>query len=400
MGGRSRWDGFPNSWGYKRAGRQSGRGKRRKQTSVYVSSLCRASISEQRDYLPSGQGGKEEEFGGERSGYRGGRRPRRFESGRRVLPDGRGVARRDAEGPSRRGVVSGTVVSLLGATGHTANSRMPVVPARLNGRCFSCLVDTGSERTIISSRVVEGMAGRLKPGRPLLTADGSISRKGRDCRVVIALEGHCFGIPVLVMPELGNLGVDCLLGGDVIDHMGGVTVRRDPHLKYVVSWGNPRPTSCCGMSSDGHVQAALASGVAGKSVSRSQRAPAPLRIDDSDFVADFADGRWVVSWRWSRELPKTLQTRIGEYKCTQAPHVRERYNAEIQRWISKGWLKEWRGPIEGIIPLLAVFQPSKDKVRPVMDYRELNDFVECHTGDVIAVCGEKIREWLAAAGRA
>ncbi|KAG1670332.1 hypothetical protein GQR58_016949 [Nymphon striatum] len=85
--------------------------------------------------------------------------------------------------------------------------------------------------------------------------------------------------------------------------------------------------------------------------------------------------------------------RIGEYKCTQAPHVRERYNAEIQRWISKGWLKEWRGPIESIIPLLAVFQPSKDKMRPVMDYRELNDFVECHTGDVIAVCGEKIREW-------
>ncbi|KAG1712190.1 hypothetical protein GQR58_002379 [Nymphon striatum] len=58
-----------------------------------------------------------------------------------------------------------------------------------------------------------------------------------------------------------------------------------------------------------------------------------------------------------------------------------------------GWLREWRGPIEGFIPLLAVFQPSKDKVRPVMDYRELNDFVECHTGDVIAVCGEKIREW-------
>ncbi|KAG1706953.1 hypothetical protein GQR58_003572 [Nymphon striatum] len=266
--------------------------------------MCQACVkraSEQRDFLPSyqrdGQGREEEDFGGERSGYRGGRRPR------------------------------------------------------------------------------------------------SISRKGRDCRVVIALEGHCFGIPVLVMPELGNLGVDCLLGGDVIDHVGGVTVRRDPHLKYVVSWGNPRPTSCCGMSSDGHVQAALASGVAGKSVSRSQRAPAPLRIDDSDFVADFADGRWVVSWRWSRELPKTLQTRIGEYKCTQAPHVRERYNAEIQRWISKGWLKEWRGPIEGIIPLLAVFQPSKDKVRPVMDYRELNDFVECHTGDVIAVCGEKIREW-------
>ena len=42
----------------------------------------------------------------------------------------------------------------------------------------------------------------------------------------------------------------------------------------------------------------------------------------------------------------------------------------------------------GIIPLLAVVQPTKNKVRPVMDYRELNDFVECHTGDdMVAVCG-------------
>ena len=29
-----------------------------------------------------------------------------------------------------------------------------------------------------------------------------------------------------------------------------------------------------------------------------------------------------------------------------------------------------------------------------MDYRELNDFVECHTGDdMVAVCGDKIRKW-------
>ena len=29
-----------------------------------------------------------------------------------------------------------------------------------------------------------------------------------------------------------------------------------------------------------------------------------------------------------------------------------------------------------------------------MDYRELNAFVECYTGDeMVAVCGEKIRKW-------
>ena len=50
--------------------------------------------------------------------------------------------------------------------------------------------------------------------------------------------------------------------------------------------------------------------------------------------------------------------------------------------------------MDGIIPLLAVVQPTKNKVRSVMDYRELNDFVECHTGDdMVAVCGDKIRKW-------
>ena len=72
--------------------------------------------------------------------------------------------------------------------------------------------------------------------------------------------------------------------------------------------------------------------------------------------------------------------------------MHERYTEEIQSWISKGWLVEWKGPIKGIIPLLVVVQPSKDKVRPVMDYRELNPFVESHTEES-AVCAEKVRKW-------
>ncbi|XP_067942815.1 uncharacterized protein [Watersipora subatra] len=87
-------------------------------------------------------------------------------------------------------------------------------------------------------------------------------------------------------------------------------------------------------------------------------------------------------------------TQVAEYRCTRAPNLHERYCAEMESWISKGWLKRWSRPIEGIIPLLAVFQPTKDKVRPVMDYHELNAFVEGHMGgDAVAVCGEKIRKW-------
>ena len=46
-----------------------------------------------------------------------------------------------------------------------------------------------------------------------------------------------------------------------------------------------------------------------------------------------------------------------------------------------------------MLPLMAVFQATKKKVRPVLDYRELNRFMACHTGsDIIDVCDEKMRK--------
>lgn len=283
---------------------------------------------------------------------------------------------------------------LSGAAGMTTGSRMPVARAVLNGRCFWCLVDTGSERTLVSSRVVAGQ--NLRPGRLLLTADGKATHGKGRCRIVIGLEGHCFRVTAAVMSELGNLGVDCLLGGDVIDQMGGVTVRRGPSSRYEVRWGNTQPDKCCGTF--GKKNVGISDGAAFTALGATKRGAGngmvPLAIDDPDFVANFTDGYWIVRWKWTEESPKKLQTGISEYKCARAPQIRERYCAELESWISKGWLKRWDGPVEGIIPLLAVFQPTKDKVRPVMDYRELNGFVECHTGDdMVAVCGDKIRKW-------
>ena len=49
-------------------------------------------------------------------------------------------------------------------------------------------------------------------------------------------------------------------------------------------------------------------------------------------------------------------------------------------------------PWEGEV--MAVEKPTKNKVRPVLDYRELNEYVSCHTGDEVTdVCNEKMREW-------
>ena len=50
------------------------------------------------------------------------------------------------------------------------------------------------------------------------------------------------------------------------------------------------------------------------------------------------------------------------------------------------------GPPLGLIPLMAVEQQSKAKVRPVMDYRELNRHVIAHTADS-DVCADQLRKW-------
>ena len=66
----------------------------------------------------------------------------------------------------------------------------------------------------------------------------------------------------------------------------------------------------------------------------------------------------------------------------------------MERWIDEGILIPWRGEVKGVIPLMAVEKPTKNKIRPVLDFRELNESVKCHTGDHMTdVCSEKLREW-------
>ena len=43
---------------------------------------------------------------------------------------------------------------------------------------------------------------------------------------------------------------------------------------------------------------------------------------------------------------------------------------------------------------MAVEQPTKHKIRPVLDFRELNENVSCHTGgEMTDICSERLREW-------
>ena len=69
---------------------------------------------------------------------------------------------------------------------------------------------------------------------------------------------------------------------------------------------------------------------------------------------------------------------------------------ELSEWVSNGWLvpydEQRLGPPRGLIPLMAVRQRNKDKVRPVLDYREINSHITAHTADA-DVCAEQLRLW-------
>ena len=150
-------------------------------------------------------------------------------------------------------------------------------------------------------------------------------------------------------------GIDVIIGMDVINEMGGVTIK-EAEVKF------------------GDVRCAVAA-----------HRLNVCKIEDKDFEANFDGEKLTVKWKWKGE-PPVLQNRVKFYKNS--------LESEVERWIADGILVPWKGEGKGVLPLMAVFQATKKKLRPVLDYRELNRFVAYHTGsDIIDVCDEKMRKW-------
>ena len=104
---------------------------------------------------------------------------------------------------------------------------------------------------------------------------------------------------------------------------------------------------------------------------------------------------WTPLWKWSAESePAKLQNSVAEY---HVPSQRgPAYEKELRAWIDAGWLipclHKKVGPPKGLIPLMAVVQQSKSKVRPVMDSWELNQYVDTFIADA-DVCASKLWRW-------
>ena len=106
---------------------------------------------------------------------------------------------------------------------------------------------------------------------------------------------------------------------------------------------------------------------------------------------DPAEKSWTVAWKWRDGVePAFLSNRVPAYAVSA--EARREFDDELRTWIEKGWLTPFDeavlGRPRGMIPLMAVKQNNKTKVRPVLDYRELNCHVPAHTADA-----DTLRKW-------
>ena len=235
------------------------------------------------------------------------------------------------------------------------------------------MVDSGCTRTIVhASRCTTWRSGNVV----MTQIGGSGWRCQGTASVCVAVDGGDRVDVVANVSRTKPFGFECVLGMDAITKLGGATIVD----ATTVLFGALRTVSAATVDS-----------------CASARSGSELRVDERDFSAVFNRKTrcWTMAWKWRDEQePEVLKNTKYEYAVP--PEARQRYEKEVQDWIDRGWLQLYDedkcGPAKGLVPLMAVVQPSKDKVRPVLDFREVNTYIDAYTGDA-DVCADKLREW-------
>ena len=251
---------------------------------------------------------------------------------------------------------------------------------KVNGQSVRALIDTGCSWSIVAPWVVSVRGG----GRPssIIAVDGGMVETLGEAEVRLEVSDVAVTLECLVVRKLIK-GVDVILGMDLIGKFGGVTISMD-EVRF-------RGGVAVGVTEVRFRDARASPLVAG--VSAVSVASRRLSIIDSDFTAEFDGSAWTVTWKWKDGKPPELKNKVSSYDSTKVPGTQEKFDEEVERWIAEGWLKPCDESTGGVLPLMAVTQVNKQKVRPVLDFRELNDFVSSHPGTDAAACNETLRRW-------
>ena len=197
---------------------------------------------------------------------------------------------------------------------------------------------------------------------PVTTMSGDRFECGGVGRVCVeTTSGQRAELDVLVTSER-PMGVEMVLGITGITALGGVSVESASEVRFCGAVCRPPPA-----------------------------------VDAPDFTARFdpVGRKWMVAWKWEDGVgPACLTNGVPEYAIPAT--AREEFDGELQLWMDNGWLvpydEELYGQPRGLLPLMAVEQKNKVKIRPVLDYRELNSHVAAHTAEA-DVCADQLRKW-------
>ena len=238
----------------------------------------------------------------------------------------------------------------------------------MDGVSCDALVDTGCTKSIAHV----SMCSRWTRKDVCVT---TVSGERYSCQgtsvVNVQLPSGVYAFVEVLVVSTRPLNFNFILGMNGVSAFRGVTVRTPSDVRFGVE------------------ECAMSSAVADVATD--------YVIDEKDFTVtyDVAAKKWTLSWKWcDGQEPPCLVNTTSEYQIR--PEARQEYEHELSQWIADGWLvphdEKHHGPVKGTIPLMAVVQRNKEKVRPVLDFRELNSHLSLHTAEA-DVCSEKIREW-------
>ena len=126
-----------------------------------------------------------------------------------------------------------------------------------------------------------------------------------------------------------------------------------------------------------------------------------LKVDDGEVCWRDDIRQWEVKWVWKagHELSSKIGPAVGEYSRKRLTAEQEKFQAAVTDWIDNEWLVEHDPAVRGgpacVLPLMAATQEHKPTtpVRPVLDYRCLNDLIVSNPGMKSPVCEATLRRW-------